>query len=262
MGDMASEQTGGADLRRRWARSSGSSVLTPPAGLPVFPDLESAAPSAPTSSVAAGRCRDRGRPVPLRARPGVARALPAGLGLRHLRRRGVLRLPAGGRRFGPADVAPVRPHDLSAGGRGPRPPGPAPGRRRAPRPRRCRSRRWCRSGSGCPARSGSRPSRARRRARPAPTSTPARPSPPAEAHQQQRRHDGQRGQRCGVPARVGEGPAQGAVEERLEHGGRHPGQPGPEHREHGQPAPGQRRARAPRAGRPARSPTAGCPGSG
>ena len=43
MGDMASDQTVGADLRRRWARSSGSSVLTPPAGLPVFPDLESAA---------------------------------------------------------------------------------------------------------------------------------------------------------------------------------------------------------------------------
>lgn len=43
MGDMASGRTGGGDVRRRWPRSVGSSVLTPPQGLPVFPDLETAA---------------------------------------------------------------------------------------------------------------------------------------------------------------------------------------------------------------------------
>lgn len=42
MGDMAPGQTGGADARRRWSRSTGSSVLTPPKGLPVFPDLTTA----------------------------------------------------------------------------------------------------------------------------------------------------------------------------------------------------------------------------
>ena len=42
MGDLTPGQTGGADARRRWSRSSGSSVLTPPTGLPVFPDLATA----------------------------------------------------------------------------------------------------------------------------------------------------------------------------------------------------------------------------
>jgi hypothetical protein len=40
MGDMTTGQLGGADPRRRRPRSGGSSVLTPPTGLPVFPDLE------------------------------------------------------------------------------------------------------------------------------------------------------------------------------------------------------------------------------
>jgi hypothetical protein len=42
MGDRASGQPGGAGPRRRRSRSTGSSVLTPPRGLPAFPDPETA----------------------------------------------------------------------------------------------------------------------------------------------------------------------------------------------------------------------------
>ena len=42
MGDRASGALGGADPRRKRPRSTGSAVLTPPGGLPVFPDLAAA----------------------------------------------------------------------------------------------------------------------------------------------------------------------------------------------------------------------------
>ena len=42
MGDSASGALGGADQRRKRPRSTGSAVLTPPGGLPVFPDLAAA----------------------------------------------------------------------------------------------------------------------------------------------------------------------------------------------------------------------------
>jgi hypothetical protein len=42
MGDLASGRTGGTESRRLRSRSTGLSVLTPPKGLPVFPDPETA----------------------------------------------------------------------------------------------------------------------------------------------------------------------------------------------------------------------------
>lgn len=60
MGDMESGRTGGADGRRRWARTVGSLVLTPPRGLPVLPDLEQAA--AERSDIVRG-CHDPLRDV-------------------------------------------------------------------------------------------------------------------------------------------------------------------------------------------------------
>ncbi len=42
MGDSATGPTAGAESRRLRSRSTGSSVLTPPKGLPAFPDPETA----------------------------------------------------------------------------------------------------------------------------------------------------------------------------------------------------------------------------
>jgi hypothetical protein len=42
MGDLASGPVGGTESRRARSRSTGSSVLTPPTGLPIFPDPETA----------------------------------------------------------------------------------------------------------------------------------------------------------------------------------------------------------------------------
>ena len=43
MGDMATGRSGGAEPRRERPRTNGLSVLTPPRGMPAFPDLETAA---------------------------------------------------------------------------------------------------------------------------------------------------------------------------------------------------------------------------